>query len=151
MLEELNIGDCITIDNKASINFTGRDDFEIKHIENYETDEGELVTIYLGEYYLIYNLFSGLPKIYILELFDEVYSDLYFHKENFTKKIKIEGGNGEVIYRQSPTGQKYSEEQEAFFCEYSSKDFLNTILLKRTESGIDIFRGFEINEEDIVN
>lgn len=147
-LIELGPEDNLTIDNDESRQLTGQEDFKVTASEFYETDGGEICIVNLGDYFLVSHAFSGSPRYFVYELYDDG-EGLYCKNDNFVKKIIIESGDrGKAIYRRNDVYT--AEDSEISFADFRSDNYFEYILLKRNIDDVEVMRGFEINESDIV-
>lgn len=148
-LKQLSAGDMLTLDNDEIYNFTNGQDFYVIETNSYDVENGEIVIIQLDtDFTLVVHNFTSLVKLYIYELYEEHSDDVYYRENRFASQIKLEGGAESVVYTRIGEGQ--TTDTETVFCEYNSDSYFNSILIRVSEENTEVFRGFEIGEDDLV-
>lgn len=139
----------LSIDDERSKQFTGLEDFIIVAIENINCESAQVVIVDLNDFILISSNLSGEIKYAICELYDDGYEYLDDNEEDFSETIELIGGEGNQIYQQTYIGFSIDHVEDSF-CEYTTDDHFDFILIRKQEHSVMVYRGFELAEMALV-
>lgn len=143
-IKNLNEGDMISLDSAKIRNFTNQEDFSVNETNVYELDAGELVMVKLDNHFLAAHDLSGYVRYFLYEL-----HDVERQLRKCGRQIKLDFGNRRIAYTKNEEYQT-TDHTETMIYEYTSKSYCNALLVKVCDEEAEIYRGFEINEKDIV-
>ncbi len=150
MIEEIKLlqpSDIISIDSQEVKSLLESEDFVIDSIHNYDIEEGEIVIAHTDSYALVCFKIIETERYFFYETYNEGYGkNRYYKKETFVTSFKID----DTKYTISDDRNFITEDEETVFCQFDSTAYYNSSMIKVNNKNWILYRGFEIEESQII-
>lgn len=151
LLKELQSGEMITIDHDGVKELANSEDLTITDISCYEVEDGQVCVVSLDQFTLIAYEVADVVRYFFYEILDDGRGkNKYFRNGEFVRQFKVQLDDKKTAFMRVEECPLVTEDEAAYFCQYKSESYFDSIMVTISEDHWFVYLGMEIEEQHIL-